>query len=124
VAPRKPSERDTRALRDSFNDFTQLVKKFPDSRYAADAKERLVFLHNQLARYEINVANYYMKRGAYVAAANRAKYVIENYQRTPAAQDALQVLVQAYTKMGMTDLAHDVQRVLDLNRPASSGMDR
>jgi len=119
VAPRKPSERDTRALRDSFNDFTQLVKKFPDSRYAADARERLVFLHNQLARYEINVADYYMKRGAYVAAANRAKYVIENYQRTPAAQDALQVLVQAYTKMGMTDLAHDVQRVLDLNRPAS-----
>jgi outer membrane protein assembly factor BamD len=124
VAPRKPSERDTRALRDSFNDFTQLVKKFPDSRYATDARERLVFLHNQLARYEINVADYYMKRGAYVAAANRAKYVIENYQRTPAAQDALQVLVQAYTKMGMTDLARDVQRVLELNRPASSDVER
>jgi outer membrane protein assembly factor BamD len=65
-----------------------------------------------------------MKRGAYVAAANRAKYVIENYQRTPAAQDALQVLVQAYTKMGMTDLAHDVQRVLDLNRPVSGDMEK
>jgi outer membrane protein assembly factor BamD len=124
VAARKPSERDTRALRDSFNDFTQLVKKFPDSRYADDSRERLVFLHNQLARYEINVANYYIKRGAYVAAANRAKYVIENYQRTPAAQDALQVLVQAYTEMGMTDLAHDVQRVLDLNPPAIRDADR
>jgi outer membrane protein assembly factor BamD len=124
VAHREPSERDTRALRDSFNDFTQLVKKFPDSRYAADARDRLVFLHNQLARYEINVANYYMRRGAYVAAANRAKYVIENYQRTPAAHDALKVLVQAYTEMGMTDLAQDVQRVLDLNRPPGAGGNR
>ena len=78
LAPREPSERDTRALRDSFNDFTLLVKKFPDSRYAPDSKKRLVYLHNMLAKYEINVAYYYMRRGAYVAAANRAKYVIEN----------------------------------------------
>ena len=77
----------------------------------------MLYLRNNLARYEVHVADYYMRRGAYVAAANRAKYVIENYQRTPAAQDALQVLVQAYTKMGMDDLASDVQRVLDLNRP-------
>jgi outer membrane protein assembly factor BamD len=124
VAQREPSERDTRALRDSFNDFTQLVKKFPDSRYAADGKERLVFLHNQLARYEINVAKYYIRRGAYVAAANRAKYVIENYQRTPAAHDALKVLVEAYKEMGLTDLAHDVQRVLDLNRPVNEAGER
>ena len=116
LAPREPSERDTRALRDSFNDFTLLVKKFPDSRYTPDAKSRLVFLHNMLAKYEINVAHYYMRRGAYVAAANRAKYVIENYQRTPAAQGALQVLVQAYTHMGMPDLANDAQRILDLNK--------
>ncbi|HFD79098.1 MAG TPA: outer membrane protein assembly factor BamD [Gammaproteobacteria bacterium] len=115
LAPRDPSERDTRALRDAFNDFTQLVVKFPDSRYAQDAKQRLVYLHNMLARHEINVAYYYMKRGAYVAAANRAKYVIENYQRTPAAQDALRVLIEAYTKMGMKDLANDAKRVLDLN---------
>jgi len=120
LAPREPSERDTRALRDSFNDFTQLVTKFPDSRYAEDSRNRLVYLHNQLARYEINVAAYYMKRGAYVAAANRAKYVIENYQRTPAAQDALRVLVEAYTKMGMKDLAGDAQRVLDLNTPPAA----
>jgi outer membrane protein assembly factor BamD len=116
LAPREPSERDTRALRDSFNDFTQLAKKFPDSRYTPDAKLRLVYLHNMLAKYEINVAYYYMKRGAYVAAANRAKYVIENYQRTPAAQGALEVLVEAYTKMGMVDLANDTQRILDLNK--------
>ncbi len=116
LVPRDPSERDTRALRDSFNDFTLLVKKFPDSHYTPDAKKRLVYLHNMLAKYEVNVAYYYMKRGAYVAAANRAKYVIENYQRTPAAKKALEVLVQAYTKMGMDDLANDTQRVLDMNK--------
>jgi outer membrane protein assembly factor BamD len=117
LAGREPSEKDTRALRDSFNDFTQLVKKFPDSRYTPDAKARIVFLHNTLAKYEINVAEYYMRRGAYVAAANRAKYVIENYQRTPAAREALQVLVRAYTHMGMQDLANDAQRILDINAP-------
>jgi outer membrane protein assembly factor BamD len=115
LASRDPSDRDTRALRDAFNDFTQLVKKFPDSRYTPDATQRLIFLHNMLAKYEINVAEYYMKRGAYVAAADRAKYVIENYQRTPAAQDALKVLVRAYTKMGMKDLSNDANRILQLN---------
>jgi outer membrane protein assembly factor BamD len=120
MAPREPSERDTRALRDAFNDFTQLAKKFPDSRYADDARQRLIYLHNQLAQYEIHVANYYMRRGAYVAAANRAKYVVENYQRTPAAQEALQVLIRAYSKMGMEELANDTQRVLELNRPGQS----
>ena len=117
LASRDPSDRDTRALRDAFNDFTQLVKKFPDSRYAEDATHRLIFLHNMLAKYEVNVAEYYMKRGAYVAAADRAKYVIENYQRTPAAQAALKVLVRAYMKMGMKDLADDAKRVLELNTP-------
>lgn len=115
LSSREPSDKDTRALRDAFNDFTMLVKKFPDSRYTPDAKQRIVFLHNTLARYEINVADYYMKRGAYIAAANRAKYVIENYQRTPAAQDALKVLVRAYTQMELNGLADDAQRVLDVN---------
>lgn len=115
VVPREPSDQDTRALRDSFNDFTQLVKQFPDSRYAEDSKRRLVFIHNQLAHYEIKVAHYYMKRGAYVAAANRAKYVIENYQRSQSTKEALEVLIEAYTEMDMPDLAADAQRVLDAN---------
>ncbi len=115
VAQRKPSERDTRALRDAFSDFTTLVQKFPDSRYAEDSKKRLIFLHNQLADYEINVARYYMHRKAWVAAANRARYVIENYQRTPASREALHVLVKAYKRMGMDDLANDARRVLERN---------
>ncbi len=120
IANREPSERDTRALRDAFSDFTTLVQKFPDSRYAEDSRKRLIFLHNQLAQYEINVARYYMRREAWVAAANRAGYVIKNYQRTPAAREALQVLIVAYTRMGMTNLASDAQRVLDQNAPISS----
>lgn len=115
-AQRDPSDRDTRALRDAFTDFSELIKLHPNSRYAKDAKQRLIYVHNNLARYEIKVANYYMKRGAYVAAANRAKYVVENYQRTPAAQEALQVMVRAYTRLGMTDLANDAQRILELNQ--------
>ncbi len=123
LANREPSERDTRALREAFSDFTTLVQKFPNSRYAEDAKKRLVYLHNQLAEYEINVARYYMRREAWVAAANRAKYVIENYQRTPAAREALQVLVVAYTRMGLDDLARDAQRVLDQNTlPAATSI--
>ena len=115
-AQRDPSDRDTRALRDAFRDFSELIKLHPDSRYAKDAKQRLIYLHNNLARYEIKVANYYMKRGAYVAAANRAKYVVENYQRTPAAQEALQVMIRAYSIMGMHDLANDAQKILELNQ--------
>jgi outer membrane protein assembly factor BamD len=120
MAPRDQSERDTRAMRDSFNDFTQLVRKFPESQYSRDAQQRLIHLHNQLARYEVIVARYYMRRGALVAAANRAKYVVENYQRTPAVQDALKVMVEAYTEMGMNDLASDAQRVLDANRSSTA----
>ncbi len=120
LARREPSERDTRALREAFADFTTLVKKFPDSRYAEDARKRLIYLHNQLAQYEINVARYYMRRGAWVAAANRARYVVENYQRTPAAREALQVLVVAYTRMGLDDLARDAERVLERNTRASA----
>ncbi|MEE9494169.1 MAG: outer membrane protein assembly factor BamD [Gammaproteobacteria bacterium] len=116
LAQTDPADSDTRALRESFNDFTQLIKRYPDSKYSADAKKRLVFLHNNLAQYEIKVAQYYLKRRAWLAAANRARYVIENYQRTPAVQNALQILVTAYGKMDMPALAADAQRVLENNK--------
>jgi outer membrane protein assembly factor BamD len=78
-----------------------------------------LFLHNSLAAYEANVADYYLRRGAYVAAVNRAKYVLETYARTPAVEDALRIMTQAYVKMGMPQLAADSLRVLERNYPQS-----
>lgn len=117
LLPRDPSERDAGAARQAFFDFSELVKRFPQSRYAQDAGQRMVFLRNNLAQYEMHVADYYMRRGAYVAAANRAKQVIENYQGTPAVPVALEIMVQAYRKLGLDDLAADAERVLKLNYP-------
>ncbi len=115
VLPQDSSQRDPSSTKKSYDYFVELIKKFPNSRYIPDAMKRIGHLRNNLAVHEIHVARYYMKRGAFVAAANRAKYVIENYQRTPASRDALGVLVKAYTKLEMDDLAKDAQRVLDLN---------
>lgn len=117
ILPRDPAERDAGATRQAFFDFAELVKQFPESRYAKDAALRMVFLRNNLAQYEMHVADYYMRRGAYIAAANRAKQVIEGYQGTPAVPEALVTLVQAYRKLGMEDLAADAERVLKLNYP-------
>ncbi|WP_295583727.1 outer membrane protein assembly factor BamD [uncultured Lamprocystis sp.] len=116
--PMDVSQRDPGAALDAFTDFSELVKRFPDSKYAADARQRMVYLRNNLAKNEVNVARYYMKRGAYVAAANRANYVIERYQRTSAVEDALETLVAAYEALGEKKLAADAQRVLDVNRKA------
>ena len=112
-----PTQRDPRSTLEAFQYFSQVINQFPDSEYAKDAAQRLVYLHNNLARYEVNVAEFYLKRGAYIAAANRAKNVIEKYQRTPAARDALAVMVQAYRNLKMNDLADDALRVLKLNAP-------
>lgn len=117
VLPRDPAERDAGASRQAFFDFSEVTKQFPNSRYAKDAGQRMLFLRNNLAQYEIHVADYYLRRGAYVAAANRAKTVIENYQGTPAVAQALEMLVRAYTHLGLTDLAADAKRVLQLNYP-------
>ena len=116
--PMDVSQRDPGAALDAFTDFSELVKRFPDSKYAADARQRMVYLRNNLAKNEVNVARYYMKRGAYVAAANRANYVIERYQRTSAVEDALETLIAAYEALGEKKLAADAQRVLDVNRKA------
>lgn len=112
-----PAERDPKAARRAFQYFIELIKNQPKSAYVSDAAERMVAIRNSLAKYEVHVAQYYMKRGAYLAAANRGKYVIENYQRTPAVSDALSIMISAYRKLGMNDLANDSQRVLDLNYP-------
>jgi len=118
--PTDKSQRDPGATLDSFNDFAEVVRRFPDSEYAEDARQRMFYLRNNLARFEIHVASYYMKRGAYVAAANRANYVVENYQRTPAVRDALEIMIDAYTRLELPELAADAQRVLALNEDTGS----
>jgi outer membrane protein assembly factor BamD len=110
-----PAERDPAALHDSFEAFKELVTRFPDSKYSPDARLRMQYLLNTLASSDIHVASYYLRRGAYVAAANRAKAVLIDYPQTPQTREALQVLVQAYDAMGMKDLSNDTKRVLDLN---------
>ncbi len=112
-----PTERDPESARIAFSYFNQLIAKFPNSKYNKDAQKRMLFLRNSLAKHEIHVANYYLNRQAYIAAANRSKYVIKNYQNTPSMKAALQIMVKAYTKLKLVKLANDAQRVLDKNYP-------
>jgi outer membrane protein assembly factor BamD len=120
--PIDASQRDQAAALKSFQDFTELVKRFPKSRYVEDAQQRMTYLRNLLAQHEINVANYYMLRGAYVAAANRARYVVENYQRAPIMPEALAIMAKAYRILDMQDLAADALRVLEINYPDYPGI--
>lgn len=113
--PRDPSERDAGAARQAFFDFQELVRRFPDSKYAPEAEQRMRFLRNNLAAYELHVADYYMRRGAYIAAANRGRYIVESYQGTPAVKDGLQMMIKAYNKLGLEELAADAERVYQLN---------
>lgn len=115
IAEQDPSLRDPSSTQKSYNYFAMLIKKFPESQYAPDALKRMGYLRNDLAMHEIHVANYYANRGAYVAVANRAKYVVSNFPRTPASRLALQLLVDAYKELKLDDLAADAQRVLQLN---------
>lgn len=113
------SDRDPRGTREAYNSFRELIERFPDSRYAKDARQRMAYLFQTQARYEVNVAQFYFDRGAYVAAVNRCKYALENYARTPAVEDALGIQAKAYKLMGMTKLASDTRRVLETNFPNS-----
>lgn len=119
VSQQDPSERDPKSVRDSFDSFKELVTRFPDSTYAPDAKLRMQYLINTLAGSDIHIASYYLRRGAYVAAANRAKGVLIDYPQTPQTRDALQIMVQAYSAMGMNDLRDDAQRILNQNTTAN-----
>lgn len=111
------TKRDPGAARDSFNEFAQLVARFPNSRYAPDAKARMIYLRNMLAAYDVHVAHYYLKRGAYVAAANRGRFVVENFQQTPAVADGLAIMIEAYMRTGLDDLAATSLATLKLNYP-------
>ena len=113
------TERDPKASREAFQAFKDLVTRFPDSRYTPDSIQRMHYLVNALASHEVNVARYYMKRSAFIAAANRAQYALKNYPQAPANEEGLLILVQAYDKLGMTDLRNDAERVMKTNFPKS-----
>ena len=114
------SQRPPVNARKSFEAFDDLIKKYPHSEYAGDSRQRMIFLRNRLADFELHVALYYMRRGAYVGALNRAKYCVENYDGAPAVRGSLKVLVDAYRQLGMTDLAANAERVYDANYPDSA----
>jgi outer membrane protein assembly factor BamD len=112
-----PSRFDQGYALQSFDDFNTLVARFPQTRYAVDARQRMIYLRNQLAQSELNVARFYLQRQAYIAAADRAKYVIEHYQRSPEVADALAVLAKSYHQLGQQQLADQTTQVLKLNYP-------
>ncbi|CAK0767370.1 Outer membrane protein assembly factor BamD [Gammaproteobacteria bacterium] len=114
--PTDPSQRDAAFAQESFNAFSELLTKFPHSRYAEDARQRMLYLRDNIAKHEVHVARYYYRRGAYLAAATRANQVVENYPSTSAVGNALAVMIRSYRKLGLESLAQDAERVLALNQ--------
>ena len=117
------SRRDVSNMKKAFADFNELIERFPQSEYAKDAQQRMIFVRNVLGAAEVNIASYYLSRAAFVAAANRARHVIENYSQTPAVADALAVLVEANWKLGLNEAAEDALKVLAINFPDYTGFD-
>jgi outer membrane protein assembly factor BamD len=117
LMPERVRDRDQSMARDAFLDFAELIRRFPDSRYVPDARQRMIFLRNNLAAYEVGVAQYYLRRKAYIAAVNRARYALETYPNTPEQSEALIVLVKAYKKLSLPELAEGSLAVLTLNYP-------
>ena len=114
------SERDQQASRDSYQSFKQLTEQFPQSRYAEDARVRMNYIVNSLASYEVHVARYYFRRGAYVAAVNRAQQAVKDFQESPAAEEALFIMILSYDRLGLEQLRDDADRVLRKNFPNTS----
>jgi outer membrane protein assembly factor BamD len=114
--PGQVVDRDQEMVRRAFQDLQELTRRYPQSRYVPDARQRMVFLRNAMADYEITVGEYYYRRGAYVGAVNRARYVLEYYPGAPTKVDALDLLARSYQAMGIDDLADDTRMVLELNR--------
>lgn len=111
------AERDIKPLQQSFRDFSELVKRFPKSRYSEDARQRMIHLRNALARHELKIAQFYFKQKAYIASVSRSKYILEHYQGSPAIAAALDIMAQSYGQLGLNKMKKDTQRVLNLNYP-------
>ena len=116
---RRGRRSDQQASRDAYQAFKQLVDQFPDSKYSADARVRMDYIVNALAQYELHVARYYFRRGAFLAAANRAQQTLRDFQQTPSVEEALYILAQSYDRLGLNDLRDDADRVLKANYPDS-----
>ena len=114
------SERDQQAARDSYQSFRQLVDQFPQSIYAEDSRVRMNYIVNMLAAYEVHVARYYFRRGAYVAAINRAQTVVQDFQQSPSTEEALYIMSQSYDRLGLTQLRDDADRVLRASHPSTT----
>lgn len=113
------SERDQKAAKESFQAFRELTTRFPESRYAPDARARMTYIVNSLAQYEVHVARYYFTRGAYVAAVNRAQIALTDYQNVPALEEALYIMIRSYDALGMAALRDDAKRVMAASYPQS-----
>jgi outer membrane protein assembly factor BamD len=120
--PIDETKRDPGRAEESFSDFAQMLALYPDSIYATDARARMVFLRNNLAGYEIHVANYYLDRKAYIAALRRGQYVVENFQGTPAVADAIAIMVECYLRLGLNDLADTSLALLQKNYPTHGSL--
>ena len=111
------ADRDVKSARASFEAFKELVNRFPQSRYAADSRDRMAYLVEALARHEVRVARYYMGRKAWLAAANRAQDSIINFPHSPSRREALEIMIECYDRMGLKELRDDTRRVLVVNYP-------
>ena len=123
IAAAEVANRDMSTVEAAFADFNQLVLRYPNSSYAPDAQQRMIYLRNLLAEAELAIADFYMRRGGFIAAANRARYVVENYPGAPATPDALVIIIEANHRLGLTDTANDALRILAANYPNHSGFD-
>jgi outer membrane protein assembly factor BamD len=113
------SERDQKAAKESFDAYKELVAKFPESKYSSDAKQRMTYIVNSLALYEVHVAKYYFSRGAYVAAINRAQLAISDYRDVPALEEAMYIIYKSYEALDIVQLRDDAKRIMETSFPKS-----
>ncbi|OUS29922.1 outer membrane protein assembly factor BamD [Gammaproteobacteria bacterium 45_16_T64] len=116
------SERDMGPARESFDDFNRLINRFPSSEYAEDARQRMIYLRNLLAAYELKAAKFYISRGAYIAAVKRATFIVQNYDRTPSLPEALAIMTKTYRELGLPELANTAEQTLAYNFPQYDGL--